>query len=243
MLYLGKQGEQSDASVPDWPTRFLQLQEQTRNPYLKAFYQRGVVPGDTPLAEAPLVALDFETTGMDPAKHGIVSIGLVPFDLKRIRLADSRHWLVRPRRPLSDDSVVIHGITHQAVAEAPDLVEVFDEVLAAMAGCIAVVHYRGIERPFLDDALRVRTGEGIEFPVIDTMDLEARLHRKPVSFWNRLRGRKPESIRLAASRERYGLPFYGPHDALTDALATAELFQAQVARHFSPGTHLSQLWH
>lgn len=243
MLYLGPQDDNSGTPAPNWPERFLQLQETARNPHLRAFYQSGVVPGDTPLADTPLVALDFETTGMDPATHGIVSVGLVPFDLRRIRLAGGRHWLVRPRRPLHDNSVVIHGITHQAVAEAPDLVEVFSEVLAAMAGCIAVVHHRGIERPFLDDALRVRVGEGIEFPVIDTMALEARLHRKPRRLWDRLRGRQPESIRLAASRERYNLPFYGPHNAFTDALATAELFQAQVATHFSPDTPLSQLWY
>lgn len=71
----------------------------------------------------------------------------------------------------------------------------------------------------LDGALRTRIGEQIEFPVIDTMELEARLHRgQRPGWWDRLRGRRPEqvSIRLAASRARYGLPRYRPHDALTD---------------------------
>jgi DNA polymerase-3 subunit epsilon len=36
-------------------------------------------------------------------------------------------------------------------------------------------------------------------------------------------------FRLDACRERYGLPDYQGHDALTDALATAELLLAQIA--------------
>lgn len=242
MFYLGP-GERSEpVRAVDWLQRYEQLRDSARHPDLKAFYSAGLVSGETPLAEVPFVALDFETTGLNPQKHGIISIGLVPFDLGRVRPGAGRQWLVRPRRPLSETSVVIHGITHQAVAEAPDLADIFGEVLECLAGRIIVVHHRGIERPFLDNALQVRIGEGIDFPVIDTMALEALLHRKPLSLWSWLRGKRPASIRLAASRERYGLPFYPPHNAVTDALATAELFQAQVAHHYSPDTSLAQLW-
>lgn len=49
----------------------------------------------------------------------------------------------------------------------------FEQVLAplleAMAGKVMVVHYRNIERAFLDQAVRRHLGEGFEFPVIDTM--------------------------------------------------------------------------
>ena len=34
----------------------------------------------------------------------------------------------------------------------------------------------------------------------------------------------PPTLNLAAARARYGLPAYGAHDALTDAVSTAELF-------------------
>jgi len=47
---------------------------------------------------------------------------------------------------------------------------------------------------------------------------------------------------LAPSRERYRLPRYRAHHALTDALASAELLQAQVAHRFSPQTQLNALW-
>ena len=190
-----------------------------------------------------MIAMDFETTGIDPNKDDIVSIGLVGMSLDRIRLKESRHWILKPRSDLSDRSVCIHGITHSEVETAPDLQRILEELLTIMAGKVIVVHHRGIERKFLNAALQKRIKEGIEFPVIDTMELEARLHRrKSLHFLDKLFGRQKVSIRLAQSRSRYNLPHYRPHDALTDALASAELLQAQVANRFSPDTPVSRLW-
>ena len=89
--------------------------------------------------------------------------------------------------------------------------------------------------------------EPIEMPMIDTMELEARLYRnQPIpSWWDRWyhnKTVKPVSIRLADSRARYGLPFYKPHQAVTDALATAELLQAQVAHRYSAHSALDNFW-
>ncbi|MFV8824602.1 3'-5' exonuclease [Thauera sp. WH-2] len=232
-------------AAPDWPARFAALAEAARDPRLRAFYAAGAVAGDTPLAEVPMVAIDVETTGLDPARDEIVSIGLLPMTLKCIASSASRYWVVRPRIDLNPESVVIHAITHAQIEAAPDLGAVIDELLAALAGRVVVVHCRDIERSFLDRALKARIGEGVEFPVIDTMDLEARIHRaaRP-GFFARLFGRKPApvSIRLADSRTRYHLPRYRAHHALTDALATAELLQAQMAHRFAPETPLRELW-
>ena len=106
-----------------------------------------------------------------------------------------------------------------------------------------MVHFRNIERPFLDVALQARLNEGIRFPVIDTMAIEAHLHpdRQP-SFVQRIMGKQSVSIRLADSRARYGLPHYAAHNALIDAIATAELLQAQIYHHFSPQTPIGELW-
>ncbi len=226
-----------------WPEAFRRLASGARDPRLQRYYRAGMVPGDTPLAEVPLVAMDFETTGLNPQQDEIVSIGLLPMSLARIRCAGAHQWVLRPREELSGASVVVHGITHAKVAAAPDLDKVLSELLACLAGRVLVVHHRGIERGFLDAALRLRIGEGIQFPVIDTLELEARLHRRRrLSLWERMRGRRPVSLRLGACRDRYNLPFYHPHEALTDALACAELLQAQVADRFSPTTPVSELW-
>lgn len=242
---LSEPGQKGVTPEADWARRFQTLAHQALDPRLKAFYAAGAVTGNTSLSDTPLMALDVETTGLNPVRDGVVSIGLVPMSLSCIRASASRHWVLKPRVPLGAESVTIHGITDTQVQVAPDLNEVLGDVLQAIAGHVLVVHCRDIERQFLSEALHTRLGEGIEFPVIDTMELEARLYRgqrRGLLDW--LLGRQPPqvSIRLADSRRRYGLPRYRPHHALTDALASAELLQAQVAHRFTPQTPISELW-
>jgi DNA polymerase-3 subunit epsilon len=232
------------AAPTDWQSIFAQLAQTAKDPRLAAFYQAGAVAVDTPLEQVPLVALDVETTGLDCTRHSIVSLGLVPFNLARIRCGQTLYWVVKPVSELSSESVTFHHITHSDIRDAPRLTTVLGELLMAMAGKVMVVHYRTLERGFLDQAVRQHLGEALHFPVIDTMELEARLHRRQrqPGWLDRLFGRQPTSIRLADSRLRYGLPLYQAHHALTDALATAELLQAQVATHYSPTTPVGELW-
>lgn len=233
----------SERAVQDWPQLFTGLAESSRDPCLRAFYGAGCIAADTPLQDVPLVALDVETTGLDPREHAIVSLGLVPMNLQRIRCAEARYWVVKPTSELSAESVTFHHITHSDIRHAPRLAHVLDELLEALAGKVVVAHYRHIERNFLDQAVRQHLGEGLIFPIIDTMELEARLHpKRTVSWWNRLRGRQPTSIRLADSRLRYGLPLYSAHHALTDALACGELLQAQVAAHYTADMPVGAVW-
>jgi DNA polymerase-3 subunit epsilon len=229
----------------DWNAYMQQRASVANDPEIARFFQTPLPGADTPIGEVPMVALDMETTGLDEHRHAIVSIGMVPFTLDRITLSERRYWVVNPPslRPLSATSVAYHHITHSEIARAPDLNEILAPILATLAGRVVVVHFRNIERPFLDAAVKARRGEGVLFPMIDTMSLEARLYRQ--SIWARFRrwlARPPVSIRLNASRERYGLPVYQGHHALVDALATAELLQAQIATHYDAKTPLRALW-
>nr|WP_086940872.1 3'-5' exonuclease [Thaumasiovibrio occultus] len=229
--------------TPDWPSLFSELASNAKDPRLVKFYQAGAVAKDTPLAEVPFVSVDFETTGLNSAEDRILSVGLVPFTLARIQCNGSAHWVVNPNRPLNEESVVIHGITDSDVEHAPRLNAIIGPLLEALAGKIVVVHYKNIERQFLDTAMQYLIGEGIQFPVVDTLDIEYALQRRQTSgWWSRLRGKKPESVRLGKCRERYGLPAYQPHHALTDALATAELLIAQLAHHYPDDATIGDLW-
>ncbi|MFG6667164.1 3'-5' exonuclease [Halomonas sp. HNIBRBA4712] len=228
---------------PDWTGYMLKRAAAAQEGALKRFYATALPDPDTPIDQVPMVALDMETTGLDERRHAIVSIGLIHFTLDRIALSTRRYWVVKPPRPLSEESITYHHITHSEIERAPDLDAIIEPLLEEIAGRLVVVHFRNLERPFLDAAVKARRGEGVLFPMIDTMSLEARLHRQ--THWARFRrwlGRPPVSIRLDASRQRYGLPTYQGHHALVDALATAELFQAQVAHRYSGQTPLKRFW-
>lgn len=233
----------STPQQPDWATYMAGMADKARHPALVDFYQASWPQADTPLEEIEFMALDVETTGLDVKTHSIVSIGLIPMTLARIRSDQAWHQVIRPPGELAPESVAFHHITDTDIRRAPRFDEILESLLARLAGKVAVVHYHPIERAFLDKALRQVLGEGLRFPLVDTMQIEARLHPRRKTGWlMRLLGRKPVSIRLADSRSRYGLPAYMAHHALTDALATAELLQAQVATHFSPQDTVDSFW-
>lgn len=235
----------STPSAPkDWPHYMAERADSSQHPALAAFYGADWPTADTPLDQLELVAMDIETTGLDARRHAIVSVGLIPFTLQRIRSDQAWYQVVRPHGDLLPESVTFHHITHSDIHQAPRFAQILDSLLERLAGRIAVVHYRNIERTFMDQATQHALGESLLFPVMDTMQIEANLHpRRDPGWFARMLGHQPLSIRLADSRTRYRLPMYQAHHALTDALATAELFQAQMATHFSPELKVGDLWY
>ncbi|WP_339419402.1 MULTISPECIES: 3'-5' exonuclease [unclassified Pseudomonas] len=233
---------QPDHKMLEWSSRFETLADNAVNSRLRQFYQAGAVSAQASIDSVQLLAMDVETTGLDAQADSVVSIGVMPFTLQRIYCGNSLYWVIKPASELNEKSVTFHHITHAEISDAPTFEQVLAPLLEAMAGKVMVVHYRNIERAFLDQAVRRHLGEGFEFPVIDTMQLEARLHRQKRGWFARLMGRSQPSIRLADSRARLGLPAYHAHHALTDALATAELLQAQVATYYSASTPVGELW-
>jgi len=170
------------------------------------------------------VALDLETTGLDPRRDEILSIGLVDFSAGRIDLATAAHHLVSPERAIPEGSAVIHQITDDLAARGRPLCDVLPLVLDRLSGCVLLGHHVRVEREFLDAACRRLYGVPFLIPVADTESLIRRwLERRNQPFAG-------SDLRLHALRERYGLPRYKAHNALIDALATAELFCAFVAK-------------
>jgi DNA polymerase-3 subunit epsilon len=182
------------------------------------------VPEDgAPLAELPLLAIDLETTGLDPRRDRVLSVGFVPVDGHRIRLGGARHLIVRDEAGVGQ-SATVHGLTDDVVAGGVPFDEVVAEVLAALRGRALLAHFARIETGFLDAACRLRWGQGLPCVVVDTLELERRAHANP---WG-----PPADVgglRLFRARERRGLPQYKAHHALVDALACGELYLTQVA--------------
>lgn len=171
---------------------------------------------------AEFLALDLETTGLDPARDQIISVGYVPLRAGRIRLAEARHALVRIEASVAQ-SAAVHGILDAHLSDGAALEAVLDGLLEALAERVLLVHHAPLDLGFLHAACRRCYGVPLSVRVVDTLALTERRARHR-------RADLPEgALRLHALRQRYGLPRYPAHDALTDALATAELFLAIAA--------------
>ncbi|MFW6342026.1 MAG: exonuclease domain-containing protein [Halothiobacillaceae bacterium] len=173
------------------------------------------------------LVVDFETTGLDSRRDGLLSIGWVGMEGMEVDLGSARHILVRPEQAIPEASAVIHCITDDLAADGSALEPALTALLEALTGRILVAHNARFEMAFLQRACRQLWGAGLALPVIDTMAL-ARRH-----FEHRHVSWRQDALRLDSLRQQYHLPRYDAHHALSDALATAELFSALVQERLS----------
>jgi DNA polymerase-3 subunit epsilon len=179
--------------------------------------------GSTPLSSLNLLAVDIETTGMEPDRDTILSIGWVPVDGRSIILGGAQQYIIRSDVEVGQ-SAVVHGVTDDVVATGVDLEVAMAALLQALRGRAMLCHFARLERRFLSTVCRTLYGAPFACTAVDTLQIQARLN---TSAWQQ----DPNSgtLRLWVARDRFGLPRYRAHEALTDALACAELYLAQIA--------------
>jgi DNA polymerase-3 subunit epsilon len=181
-------------------------------------------PADaTPVSRAELLALDVETTGLDPTSDHLLALGWVPVVGRRVMLAEARELRVRPPEGVDvGASATLHRLTDDTVSDAAPLSEALPPLLEALHGRVLLAHHASLEVEFVTAAARTSYGARPPLTAVDTLALQHRLQADE-------HGEVAGSLRLDAARRVYGLPRYAAHDALTDAVAAAELFLAQVA--------------
>ena len=178
--------------------------------------------------EIEIVALDLETTGLDPRRDDILSIGLVHIDHFSVKLSTAWHGVVRVDRDIPGETAVIHQITDDQSAAGAPIEELLPQLLARLAGKPMLVHYSAIEQNFISAACQRLYGAPFVVPIIDTLEIGQRV------FQRQNHTIQAGDLRLFNLRPRYNLPHYKAHNALSDALATAELFLA-MADNLYPG--------
>nr|CRH04855.1 Putative exonuclease, RNase T and DNA polymerase III [Candidatus Magnetococcus massalia] len=198
------------------------LLQKATDPVVKEFLSHPIPDGNLDYRQLPLMAIDLETTGLDPRKAEMLSVGFAPIYDGRVQLSQAEHLLISPERGVGDESATIHGILDDHADEhGSPLAEVLPKVLKRLAGHVLVAHHAPIEYNFLSYACRKVYGIKPVIPFIDTLVLEKQiLDRRSHTF-------EPGALRLFTSRNRYNLPRYAAHDALSDAIACGELFLAQ----------------
>jgi DNA polymerase III subunit epsilon len=174
---------------------------------------------------AELVSLDFETTGLDPARDDVISFGLVPVTGGRIDLSTATYREVAPRVEPRHSSIRIHHLRAQDLATAPPLEQVVGPFHDALAGRFILAWAAGIEIAFLRTIFggRARTWRS---RTIDVRTLIMALE------WSAATGapNEPGFFSLEAAARRFGVPVEQTHHALDDAFMTAELFLVAAAR-------------
>ena len=171
---------------------------------------------DAPLSATRVVVADVETSGLDPHRDRLIAIGAVGLEHGLIRLGDSFRVVLRQAHASAAENILVHGIdgTTQLGGTEPG------EALTAWLAFAADAPLAGFHADFdrIAIARAAKAALGIE-PSNTWLDLA---FIAPALF-----GRDPAS--LDDWLRHFGIQPYARHDALADALATAQLLQIVLA--------------
>jgi DNA polymerase-3 subunit epsilon len=193
--------------------RFHALRARPRAPRASANPPlEGRITAATRLADLPALALDTETTGLDPVRDRIVSLGAVRLQGTELQRSEVLDLLINPGREIPAASTAVHGISDEMVQDAPAYAEVAPQIMAALTGVALIGHHTAFDLAVLR---RASTAIGIDWqdpPWLDTALLYSALHPAARVF------------DLDAVAEHVGVAVHGRHTALGDAMATAEIY-------------------
>lgn len=156
------------------------------------------------------VAIDIETTGLDPDKDAIIEVGAITF--RGADILDEFSTLINPPQEIPPFITQLTGITNEMVADAPSLFTVRPQLNRQLADYVLVGHNVEFDLGFLRAA---RIGVGNHR--IDTLTLASILFPESGRY----------SLEALVRYLRLPDPAQGQtHRALDDAEQTVELFLA-----------------
>jgi DNA polymerase-3 subunit epsilon len=165
----------------------------------------------------PLAILDLETTGIDAQTDRIVEIGILKVlpDRRQIR----RNHRVNPGIPIPPEATAVHGITDANVANEPRFEQLATEIRNFLDGCdLCGFNLKDFDLRFLYCEFNRAS---------QPFSLEGRVFIDPMKIFHaRERRDLAAAVRFYCGREHEDA-----HSASADALATAEVLDAMLARY------------
>ena len=173
---------------------------------------------ETPVDNVRFVVLDSETTGLDPRRDKLISIGAVVVQGGEIRLDDSFEILLQVA--YNNSSVTVHGITRDEAREGFTEREGIEMFLEYLRDGIIVGHHIGHDVEALSCALERHFGTRLTNLSLDTMDLALHLEADG-AFAGRPMA---QGFSLDGLCDMFGILPHDRHTAGGDAFITAQVF-------------------
>ncbi|QJR81558.1 3'-5' exonuclease [Alteromonas pelagimontana] len=173
------------------------------------------------MAEVPLLALDFELTSLDVNEANITSVGWVAGKGGSIALDSAYYEVVRSDGGLAQ-SPVIHGLIQADISNGVPVKQVLDVLVPLLNSHIIVCHNAKLDMAVLHRLMQKQNCFAADVVILDTMKFaiyQLKKHHEVLPL---------QSATLPVCRERLGLPDAPAHNALDDAMATLQLWFAQL---------------
>jgi DNA polymerase-3 subunit epsilon len=188
----------------------------TSERYLAAF--ENTFSDETPAARVRFVVLDTETTGLDPRRDRIITIGALAVVDGEILLDDAFEVLLKIA--YNNASVTVHGITRDEAAGGMDEREAVTLFLEYLRDGVIVGHHIGHDIQALNCACERHFGFTMQNRWLDTMDLALTLNDDGAFAGREM----AQGFTLDGLCQMFGVVAHDRHTAGGDAFLTAQIF-------------------
>lgn len=173
-----------------------------------------------PIGSSRCVVVDVETTGLDLRKDRLISIGAVAVVNGKIALGDSFYAVLQQLAASSKGNILLHGIGTSAQLEGEPPAEALLVFLEYLGKSPLVAFHVSFDETMIKRALRDYLGFSFKQPWLDLAYV--------------MPGLNPPLERKYRALDdwigHFGIRIDARHNALADALATAQLFQVANAQ-------------
>lgn len=166
------------------------------------------------------VVVDVETTGLNLITDTLISIGAVAVVNGRISLGDSFSVVLQQQESSDKENILVHGISSTAQRDGVDPVEALLAFLDFLGKSRLVAFHVAFDETMIRRAIRQYLGFSFRHAWLDLAYVMPALNRSLMGSHRVL----DEWI------GRFDIHIEARHNALADALATAQLFQIAIAQ-------------
>lgn len=166
------------------------------------------------------VVVDVETTGLNLMSDTLISIGAVAVVDGRIALGDSFYMVLQQRESSRKENILVHGISGSVQREGMEPVEAMLAFLEFLGKSPLVAFHVAFDETMIRRALRQYLGMSFKHPWLDLAYVMPALNPALV-YSHRV---------LDDWIARFNIRIDARHNALADALATAQLLQVAQAQ-------------
>ncbi|MEZ0323763.1 MAG: 3'-5' exonuclease [Hydrogenothermaceae bacterium] len=163
------------------------------------------------------VAFDTETTGLNPKKDEILSIGAVKIKGNKIDLKDRFYTVIKPNFPINEETIKIHGLRKKDLENGIPIEEAIEKFLYFIGSRPLVGYYVEFDVAMINKYLKKMIGIELPNRQIDVsgMYYDYKIGKIPQGFVD---------LRFDSILRDLNIPVFGKHDALNDAIMTALVF-------------------
>lgn len=170
--------------------------------------------------DARIVVVDVESSGLDVRSDSLIAIGAVAVRGGRMLAGEAFHVVLRQPKASTTQNILIHGIGAGAQAGGNEPASALLDFLEFAGKAPLAGYHTAFDRAMIDRAARQHLGRPTRHAWLDLAWMCPALEPE--------RGRACRS--LDQWTDAHGITNMRRHDALADAMATAQLLQVMLAR-------------